>query len=247
MLSSLNLFDFVLLSYLSHCLFLVCLQARYERAAGNWESIRGGVALRITGAHSLHIRFQIQIFFFYLWLEFSVLFLGVTGICLWDGQSSHVSSHPCSSAEQKGGSVWQHARNLPLPQEVNECHLAVTDDICTVACFWPAELIIVNHLLTLGLCCFQDFSEGVGAVHWPPRVGWKVFSWESEWIMRDFQHREANLYYLNTNSFYYLIQMTDLQIYEKYCHNKPRSESLWRQCSDCAFFQVNRPSANSAF
>ncbi|MEQ2201427.1 hypothetical protein XENOCAPTIV_012253, partial [Xenoophorus captivus] len=31
--------------------------------------------------------------------------------------------------------------------------------------------------------------------------------------------------------------MTDLQIYEKYCHNKPRSESLWRQCSDCAFFQ----------
>lgn len=32
--------------------------------------------------------------------------------------------------------------------------------------------------------------------------------------------------------------MTDLQIYEKYCHNKPRSESLWRQCSDCAFFQV---------
>lgn len=35
-------------------------------------------------------------------------------------------------------------------------------------------------------------------------------------------------------------QMTDLQIYEKYCHNKPRSESLWRQCSDCAFFQVDK-------
>uniref|UniRef100_A0A2K6TLH4 Guanine nucleotide exchange factor DBS n=1 Tax=Saimiri boliviensis boliviensis TaxID=39432 RepID=A0A2K6TLH4_SAIBB len=29
----------------------------------------------------------------------------------------------------------------------------------------------------------------------------------------------------------------DFQIYEKYCQNKPRSESLWRQCSDCAFFQ----------
>uniref|UniRef100_A0A667ZRW3 MCF.2 cell line derived transforming sequence like n=1 Tax=Myripristis murdjan TaxID=586833 RepID=A0A667ZRW3_9TELE len=27
------------------------------------------------------------------------------------------------------------------------------------------------------------------------------------------------------------------EIYEKYCQNKPRSESLWRQCSDCAFFQ----------
>ncbi|XP_060944121.1 guanine nucleotide exchange factor DBS-like isoform X5 [Limanda limanda] len=35
----------------------------------------------------------------------------------------------------------------------------------------------------------------------------------------------------------FIERMTDLQIYEKYCHNKPRSESLWRQCSDCAFFQ----------
>ncbi|XP_034741313.1 guanine nucleotide exchange factor DBS isoform X6 [Etheostoma cragini] len=35
----------------------------------------------------------------------------------------------------------------------------------------------------------------------------------------------------------FLERMTELQIYEKYCHNKPRSESLWRQCSDCAFFQ----------
>ncbi|XP_056279640.1 guanine nucleotide exchange factor DBS isoform X4 [Pseudoliparis swirei] len=35
----------------------------------------------------------------------------------------------------------------------------------------------------------------------------------------------------------FIERMTDLQIYEKYCHNKPRSESLWRQCSDCAFIQ----------
>ncbi|XP_055733639.1 guanine nucleotide exchange factor DBS-like isoform X5 [Salvelinus fontinalis] len=35
----------------------------------------------------------------------------------------------------------------------------------------------------------------------------------------------------------FLRRMTDLQIYEKYCQNKPRSESLWRQCSDCTFFQ----------
>ncbi|XP_077435253.1 guanine nucleotide exchange factor DBS isoform X2 [Vanacampus margaritifer] len=35
----------------------------------------------------------------------------------------------------------------------------------------------------------------------------------------------------------FLERMTDLQIYEKYCHNKPRSESLWRQCSDSVFFQ----------
>lgn len=37
-------------------------------------------------------------------------------------------------------------------------------------------------------------------------------------------------------------QMEEFQIYEKYCQNKPRSESLWRQCSDCPFFQVrSRP------
>lgn len=32
--------------------------------------------------------------------------------------------------------------------------------------------------------------------------------------------------------------MEDFQIYEKYCQNKPRSESLWRQFSDSVFFQV---------
>lgn len=32
--------------------------------------------------------------------------------------------------------------------------------------------------------------------------------------------------------------MEEFQVYEKYCQNKPRSESLWRQCSDCPFFQV---------
>ncbi|XP_059823742.1 guanine nucleotide exchange factor DBS isoform X2 [Hypanus sabinus] len=35
----------------------------------------------------------------------------------------------------------------------------------------------------------------------------------------------------------FLERMEDLQIYEWYCRNKPRSESLWRQCSDCIFFQ----------
>ncbi|TSK17918.1 Guanine nucleotide exchange factor DBS [Bagarius yarrelli] len=48
-------------------------------------------------------------------------------------------------------------------------------------------------------------------------------------------HKERNLSSEIINSR----KMTDLQIYEKYCQNKPRSESLWRQCSDCAFFQGN--------
>ncbi|KAJ8409457.1 hypothetical protein AAFF_G00228580 [Aldrovandia affinis] len=35
----------------------------------------------------------------------------------------------------------------------------------------------------------------------------------------------------------FLKRKEDLQIYEKYCQNKPRSEALWRQCGDSAFFQ----------
>ncbi|XP_061095242.1 guanine nucleotide exchange factor DBS isoform X2 [Conger conger] len=35
----------------------------------------------------------------------------------------------------------------------------------------------------------------------------------------------------------FLKRKEDLQAYEKYCQNKPRSEALWRQCGDCAFFQ----------
>ncbi|XP_058845398.1 proto-oncogene DBL-like isoform X4 [Acipenser ruthenus] len=35
----------------------------------------------------------------------------------------------------------------------------------------------------------------------------------------------------------FLERKENFQMYEQYCQNKPRSESLWRQCSDCAFFQ----------
>lgn len=34
-------------------------------------------------------------------------------------------------------------------------------------------------------------------------------------------------------------QKGSFQMYERYCQNKLRSEALWRQFSDCAFFQVN--------
>ncbi|EMP35361.1 Proto-oncogene DBL [Chelonia mydas] len=35
----------------------------------------------------------------------------------------------------------------------------------------------------------------------------------------------------------FLERRKDFQMYEKYCQNKPRSESLWRQCSESTFFQ----------
>ncbi|XP_041115419.1 guanine nucleotide exchange factor DBS-like isoform X3 [Polyodon spathula] len=48
---------------------------------------------------------------------------------------------------------------------------------------------------------------------------------------------ESYIHYPELVGRCFLERMKDLQIYEKYCHNKPRSESLWRQCSDCVFFQ----------
>ncbi|XP_026852077.2 guanine nucleotide exchange factor DBS isoform X2 [Electrophorus electricus] len=35
----------------------------------------------------------------------------------------------------------------------------------------------------------------------------------------------------------FLKRKEELQVYEKYCQNKPRSEALWRQCGDSVFFQ----------
>ncbi|XP_060688379.1 guanine nucleotide exchange factor DBS isoform X1 [Hemiscyllium ocellatum] len=35
----------------------------------------------------------------------------------------------------------------------------------------------------------------------------------------------------------FLQRRENFQMYVKYCQNKPRSEHLWRQCSDCPFFQ----------
>ncbi|KAM4693475.1 putative guanine nucleotide exchange factor MCF2L2 [Discoglossus pictus] len=35
----------------------------------------------------------------------------------------------------------------------------------------------------------------------------------------------------------FLKRKEDLQVYEKYCQNKPRSEALWRQCGESLFFQ----------
>ncbi|KAG5284663.1 hypothetical protein AALO_G00029130 [Alosa alosa] len=44
----------------------------------------------------------------------------------------------------------------------------------------------------------------------------------------------------------FLERTENFKVYERYCQNKPRSESLWRQCSDSAFFQeLLKHSANS--
>ncbi|KAG8553471.1 hypothetical protein GDO81_003424 [Engystomops pustulosus] len=45
----------------------------------------------------------------------------------------------------------------------------------------------------------------------------------------------------------FLERREDFQMYEKYCQNKPRSDSLWRQFSDSSFFQVSKTVFAHAF
>ncbi|KAL2304169.1 hypothetical protein Nmel_012911 [Mimus melanotis] len=45
--------------------------------------------------------------------------------------------------------------------------------------------------------------------------------------------------FLGVTWLWLALQREDFQMYEKYCQNKPRSESLWRQCSESSFFQVS--------
>lgn len=96
------------------------------------------------------------------------------------------------------------------------------------------------------LCCRTFLRELELYTDCPELVGRCFLERVSE-IKNDLNALRSNIFFYHTHFiqfFFFLFpQMTDLQIYEKYCHNKPRSESLWRQCSDCAFFQVNLTSS----
>lgn len=49
----------------------------------------------------------------------------------------------------------------------------------------------------------------------------------------------AFIIFFQQTSLVCLLQKESFQMYECYCQNKPRSEALWRQFSDCAFFLVS--------
>ncbi|XP_061454645.1 proto-oncogene DBL isoform X1 [Rhineura floridana] len=50
-------------------------------------------------------------------------------------------------------------------------------------------------------------------------------------------HLESCLEAPERVGYCFLERREDFQMYEKYCQNKPRSESLWRQCAESLFFQ----------
>ncbi|XP_051983069.1 guanine nucleotide exchange factor DBS isoform X2 [Xyrauchen texanus] len=133
------------------------------------------------------------------------------------------SRHPSVSDEEENFSVLRrHVMN-----ELLETERAYVEELLCVLEGYAAEMdnpamshLIPNTLLHKKGILFGNMPE--------------IYHFHKKTFLREL---EAYTDYPELVGRCFLERMTDLQIYEKYCQNKPRSESLWRQCSDCAFFQ----------
>ncbi|XP_056627669.1 guanine nucleotide exchange factor DBS isoform X2 [Triplophysa dalaica] len=133
------------------------------------------------------------------------------------------SRHPSvSDAEENFTVLRRHVMN-----ELLETERAYVEELLCVLEGYAAEMdnpsmaqLIPNTLLHKKDVLFGNMPE--------------IYQFHKKTFLREL---EAYTDYPELVGRCFLERMTDLQIYEKYCQNKPRSESLWRQCSDCAFFQ----------
>ncbi|XP_021332791.1 guanine nucleotide exchange factor DBS isoform X12 [Danio rerio] len=138
-------------------------------------------------------------------------------------QNEGSSRHPSVSDEEENFAVLRrHVMN-----ELLETERAYVEELLCVLEGYAAEMdnpamshLIPNTLLHKKDILFGNMSE--------------IYQFHKKTFLREL---EAYTDYPELVGQCFLERMTDLQIYEKYCQNKPRSESLWRQCSDCAFFQ----------
>ncbi|TRY92651.1 hypothetical protein DNTS_007701 [Danionella cerebrum] len=131
--------------------------------------------------------------------------------------------HPSVSDEEENFAVLRrHVMN-----ELLETERAYVEELLCVLEGYAAEMdnpamshLIPNTLLHKKDVLFGNMSE--------------IYQFHKKTFLREL---EAYTDYPELVGRCFLERMTDLQIYEKYCQNKPRSEALWRQCSDCTFFQ----------
>ncbi|XP_073699406.1 guanine nucleotide exchange factor DBS isoform X7 [Garra rufa] len=133
------------------------------------------------------------------------------------------SRHPSVSDEEENFAVLRrHVMN-----ELLETERAYVEELLCVLEGYGAEMDnpAMAHLIPNTLLHKKDILFG----NMP-----EIYQFHKKTFLREL---EAYTDYPELVGRCFLERMTDLQIYEKYCQNKPRSESLWRQCSDCAFFQ----------
>ncbi|XP_056099754.1 guanine nucleotide exchange factor DBS isoform X4 [Rhinichthys klamathensis goyatoka] len=133
------------------------------------------------------------------------------------------SRHPSVSDEEENFAVLRrHVMN-----ELLETERAYVEELLCVLEGYAAEMDnpAMAHLIPNTLLHKKDILFG----NMP-----EIYQFHKKTFLREL---ETYTDYPELVGRCFLERMMDLQIYEKYCQNKPRSESLWRQCSDCAFFQ----------
>uniref|UniRef100_A0A8C5TFQ4 MCF.2 cell line derived transforming sequence like n=1 Tax=Malurus cyaneus samueli TaxID=2593467 RepID=A0A8C5TFQ4_9PASS len=147
---------------------------------------------------------------------------------------------PCSSPgnettelhQSRGGSTMDDEENLAVLRqhvmnELIETERAYVEELLCVLEGYAAEMDnpLMAHLISPELQNKKDILFGNME---------EIYHFHNRIFLREL---ETYVEYPELVGRCFLDQMEDFQIYEKYCQNKPRSESLWRQFSDSVFFQ----------
>ncbi|XP_014383373.1 guanine nucleotide exchange factor DBS isoform X3 [Alligator sinensis] len=134
--------------------------------------------------------------------------------------------------QSRSGSVMDDEENLAVLRshvinELIETERAYVDELLCVLEGYAAEMDnpLMTHLMSPGLQNKKDILFGNME---------EIYHFHNRIFVREL---ENYIEYPELVGRCFLERMEDFQIYEKYCQNKPRSESLWRQFSDSVFFQ----------
>ncbi|XP_067419769.1 guanine nucleotide exchange factor DBS isoform X3 [Emydura macquarii macquarii] len=134
--------------------------------------------------------------------------------------------------QSRGGSVMDDEENLAVLRshvinELIETERAYVEELLCVLEGYAAEMDnpLMMHLISPGLLNKKDILFGNME---------EIYHFHNRIFLREL---ENYIEYPELVGRCFLERMEDFQIYERYCQNKPRSESLWRQFSDSVFFQ----------
>ncbi|XP_048349052.1 guanine nucleotide exchange factor DBS isoform X6 [Sphaerodactylus townsendi] len=134
--------------------------------------------------------------------------------------------------QTRGGSVMDDDENLAVLRkhvinELIETERVYVEELLCVLEGYAAEMDnpLMAHLISPGLQNKKDVLFGNME---------EIYHFHNRIFLREL---ENYIEYPELVGRCFLERMEDFQVYEKYCQNKPRSESLWRQFSDCVFFQ----------
>ncbi|XP_054829427.1 guanine nucleotide exchange factor DBS isoform X2 [Eublepharis macularius] len=134
--------------------------------------------------------------------------------------------------QTRGGSVMEDDENLAVLRkhvinELIETERAYVEELLCVLEGYAAEMDnpLMAHLISPGLQNKKDVLFGNME---------EIYHFHNRIFLREL---ENYIEYPELVGRCFLERMEDFQVYEKYCQNKPRSESLWRQFSDSVFFQ----------